>query len=159
MKKKLIISILCLLCFGCGKTEKNITINIYDNRNSETEVSKEELNENDLQPNETINNYTIVNDASNEKVNTDKQDTTLDKIKGKANSTYDSAKTWYDNNKDELKATNKEILEDDKETITEFWNKTKTWYDDNKDDIKSTAKEKYSDGKSTIKSIIDKINE
>ena len=43
MKKLLIIFLICLLVCGCRKTENNVTINVYENKDTEI---KEEIKEN-----------------------------------------------------------------------------------------------------------------
>ena len=112
-----------LFCFGCRKTDKNITINIYENS------VKEEINE------EINDNISSVEDMSN----------------------IEQAKDWYDKNKDDVKDINKEIIESDKEAITNIIDDTKSWYDENKDELKETSKEIYNNDKETLIDLYNKI--
>ena len=82
MKKILVILVISFLCFGCSKDTKNITINIYNNENIAEE--KENIN-------------------SKQDVTTDSRDNEANiSFKETVKETYNSSKTWYDNNKDEL---------------------------------------------------------
>ena len=173
MKKILIILFASLLCFGCGK-RNNITININENEKSNTSQINEEIKENSKD--------TIKDDLVED---TKKQDNTissdsekglnLDSAKDKAKETYDKVKSWYDENKDELKDINKEILEDDLNTLKEASDKLKDWYEDktsedsnsilskvkiwynnNKDNIKDAAKESLSSDKEVLSDLFNK---
>ena len=43
MKKLLVVFVICLLVCGCRKTENNVTINVYENKDPEV---KEEIKNN-----------------------------------------------------------------------------------------------------------------
>ena len=102
MKRVLIVFVLCLLCFGCRKNEKNITINIYDNRGNKSDVIEKSLNtEKDSITNKESNNSETY--QLNDKDIKNNKNSTLNNIKDKASSTYNSTKTWYNNNKGEIK--------------------------------------------------------
>lgn len=186
MKKILIIMFMCLLCFGCTKTEKNITINIYENGEEEKSIDtfvSEDTNSEQVEVkqnsedilskaqnitesiiNEKVNNTNtdnIINESDTSIVSNDTTETDdnsiLDTVKDKTVSTYNSAKTWYNENKDELKATNDEIIESDKNTINGIIDKTQTWYNENKDTITSTVTDIYESDKQTIMDFYNKI--
>ena len=42
--KKILILLIIMLCFGCAKEEKNITINIYENTDKTEEIEKVQQN-------------------------------------------------------------------------------------------------------------------
>lgn len=159
MKKFLIIIFLSFLCLGCGK---NITINVYENSDSE-KVQITEENKSNNENSKVVKEITIIeksNNSSNQNNDLDtstKENSTLKTIKDKATDSYNSAKNWYDNNKDELKEINKEIMQDDIDTINSMADKTKTWYSENKDEIKDTAKDKYNEAKSALKDLFGKL--
>ena len=136
------ILVLCLLCFGCGKTEKNVTINIYHNDEASKieESTKEKVTEiNDNSSINTDNNTSEVTTNDNENTSS-----TLDSLKEKAKDKYNSTKDWYSENKDELKEINNGIIQEDIDTVTGVVDKVKNWYSNNKDDIKDKTKDTLS---------------
>ena len=158
MKRIILIFVICLLCIGCGKQEKNVTINIYEN--SDKSEVKEEINKTDdttKENQEQTSNKKTNENQSNEKQNNDikveqqttqsnnqasaqtNSESTLGKVKDKTINTYNNAKDWYNTNKDELKDINGEIVEEDKNTINDLIDKAKDWYNTNKGSIKEQA--------------------
>lgn len=109
MKKILLIIPICLLCFGCGK----ITININDN----TDMKEKAIEKAIEKKAEEFENK-IEEEIDDEESN-------LDKAKDKIKDAYESAKTWYEENKDEIKGINEEIIEEDKQTIKKFYDSLK----------------------------------
>ena len=175
MKKFLIIACASLMCFGCGK-KNNITINIYENEGSEKVEIKEESKTNDRDT-KVIGETVVEENKDNSQNSSTKEESSLDTAKGKVKETYDKIKNWYDENKDELKDINKEILQEDTDTIKDIANQAKTWYDektsedsdsvlakvklwynDNKDNIKDTAKETLNQDKETLSDLFNKKN-
>lgn len=141
MKKFLVLIFISLLCFGCGK-KSDITINIYENSSDKSQVEEKSKDvEKDLQNS---------SDDSTEST----EETTLDSTKKSTKDKYDSAKEWYNDNKDELKEINREIIQDDIDTITNAKDKAKEWYDDNKNSIKQSAQDKYEESKNKIEELL-----
>ena len=158
VKKLFILVFIGLLCFGCGK-KNNVTINIYQNSEKDEKVIEEkkdkELNDNssniDVSSNsEETKEENLDSDNNN---TTSSKDSKLDSIKEKAKDKYNTAKSWYDENKEELKEINKDIIQNDIDTVTNATDKVKSWYSDNKDSIKEKAKDKYNTGKEKLKDI------
>ena len=154
MKRILIISLLCLLCFGCANTNKNITVNIYENdsntvddktqddsqnlSNIESELSNQETNLKDSAVNDDENNYSNQNGISS-----DDQES--------------QSKNWYSENKDELKVISSEILKEDKENITGIINDVKDWYNENKQELTDISNEIYYNDKDAINDLYNKF--
>lgn len=171
MKKILLIFVISLLCIGCGKQEKNITINIYENSDkSEVKVTEETIEKKSKQTkteqkeNKNTSSKVESNDTNTKEEQPAPQyttetssDFTLDKAKNKVTSTYNSAKNWYDNNKDELKDINSGIVEEDKNTINDLIDKGKNWYNENKDPIKEKITNSYNSDKETLEDLYNKL--
>lgn len=167
MKKIMLIFTICLLVSGCGKTEKNVTINIYEN--SDKEVIKEEIKNEDNEKTTVVEKQEIIviKEKDNEQVsssntqsNTNEnsnEESILDKVTDKVKDTYNGAKDWYNTNKDELKDINGEIVENDKNTINGWIGKAKNWYEENKNELKNSAEEVYNNDKQTIEDLYNKI--
>lgn len=162
MKKIIFVFAICLLCIGCSKNEKNITINIYEN--SDTNEIKDEIkveesykleDKNTTNPPEESNQIKQTHD-SNSQNNVD-EEYTFDKITNKVKDTYNTAKTWYDTNKDEIKDINSDIIENDKNNIDGFIDKTTTWYEENKEELKQESLNIYNNDKQTIEDLYNKI--
>jgi hypothetical protein len=66
-------------------------------------------------------------------------------------------KDWYNENKDELKDINSEIIENDKNAVNGWIDSAKNWYNENKDEIKDSVKEQYNSDKETIEDLYNKI--
>ena len=155
MKRIILIFIICLLVSGCGKTEKNITINIYENNDKQevTEEIKKEENKKDIEDENEIvkDNFSELNTESNDKK------TTASKITEKVKDTYNGAKNWYNANKEELKDINNQIVENDKNTIDTWIDKTTSWYEENSDELKKSSEEIYNNDKKIIEDLYNKI--
>ena len=175
MKKILLIIVMCLLACGCSKHEKNITINIYENSDTEIKQEQKEIVKDQSEKEISTNNQTTVQEEvstkSNQSNNINKQQSnpvsennndnteqpTLFKVTDKVKDTYNNAKDWYNANKDELKNINSDIIENDKNTINVWIDSGKSWYEENKDALKQGAKEIYENDKQTINDLYNKI--
>lgn len=149
-------------CFGCGRDEKNITINIYDNKDSIDQNKEAVQSEEDVGRytyNESTNTFNSVydNTEDNKKENESQNQISNDTINDKVVSSVSDAKNWYNSNKDELKDISNEILQDDINNINNLIDSTKDWYNENKDDLVATANEIYYNDKETISDLFDKI--
>ena len=164
MKKIILIFVLCFLCVGCGKSEKNITINIYENKEKDIKEEaktieeiitedKEKIIEQEKIKQEQTANEGIVENIPQENISTSQGNTVSNKVKD----TYSSAKEWYNENKDELKSINNDILENDKNTINSWIESGKTLYEENKDLIIDESKKIYYNDKQTIEDLYNKI--
>jgi len=169
MKKVLIIISLSLLLFGCGKEQKNITVNIYgndkvvadvkqnetktdNNINSDTEKDKEIENKVDknssnntvvTQKEDNSNNYSVPNEST---ANNNASSNETEEKKG-----------WYATNKDELKDISKEILEDDVNSLKGLVSGAKDWFNKNKDGLTEAANDIYYSDKEAINNLKDKF--
>ena len=159
MKKIILIFVLCFLCVGCMKNEKNITINIYENKDKEIKEEVKTIEEiitedkeKIIKQEQTINEE-IVENIPQENISTSQGNTVSNKVKD----TYNSAKEWYKQNKDELKSINNDILENDKNTINSWIESGKTLYEENKDFIVDETKKIYYNDKQTIEDLYNKI--
>jgi len=141
MKKNIFILIVCLFCFGCSKIE----INIYE-KSEEKDTTKYQEKEYDSDKEKIEENLIKNNPNTDENVDL-----------GKEESTFNNVKDWYSENKEEIKDTNKEIIENDKNTIKEAIDKTKDWYSENKEEIKDTNKEIIEENKNAIKNLYDDV--
>lgn len=119
--KKTFIIILIFLCIGCKKEEKNIVINIYENNNDNKIESAET---------DTYNNTEDIL-VTSKKENFDESQNISSKI--------DYVKSWYNENKEELKEKSNEILQNDIDTLKDLYNKANNWYNDNGDEIKESV--------------------
>lgn len=119
--KKTFIIILIFLCIGCKKEEKNIVINIYEN-NNDNKIERAET--------DTYNNTEDIL-VTSKKENFDESQNISSKI--------DDVKSWYNENKEELKEKSNEILQNDIDTLKDLYNKANNWYDDNGDEIKESV--------------------
>lgn len=147
--KKIILIIVCILCFGCTKEEKYVTINIYENDT-------------------TNNNSEEVSDGLTIEENFNDKDNSVNNSKDSSNSEtskVNQIKDWYNKNKDELKNISTEILKNDVDTLNGLVDDAQSWYDDNKDDIKNTvsdwkdaAVEYYDEEKEKITDFFENIN-
>lgn len=155
MKKFLLITFMCLFCFGCGKTEKNITINIYENKDTEV---KENLTDEDKEKSNIETNFNNTNEnIIKEEI---EEDTKIEHPnEGVVDNVESNNKTdnWYSKNKDEIKDISKEIIENDVNNINNLIDSAKNWYNDNKEDLKSASDDVISNDKEIISNLLDKF--
>lgn len=165
MKKFMMVLVVTLFCFGCSKDDKNITINIYESGEQKETIKVEE----DLQLEEDIQevfNEVEQNELKKEENINENLDSGLSAIESNSNvnnntsedkSKLEEVKDWYNENKDELSDINKEILENDKNTITSIIGSASSWYNENKDELKQTSEEIYNNEKETLKDLYNKL--
>ena len=67
------------------------------------------------------------------------------------------ASVWYEENKEEIKETAKDVYEETKNKVSGVIDKASTWYNENKDDIKEAGKEIYTQDKETFKDLYNKF--
>lgn len=159
MKKIILILIISLFLFGCSKKEEKIIINVYNNEVVSEETKEEKVNE---VKEDTINSNAsgdmkkekieVENSVSNitEEENEPKQNLP---IENKEN----SKQNWYTENKDELKNISKEIIEQDKEVISDAITNIKDWYNQNKDELTEISNEIYYEEKETLTDLYNKF--
>lgn len=150
MKKNVIVFTVLLFCFGCAKEDNNITINIYENIDQKETIEiqddtnvGEEVEETTKEEIKYLNTYSVIHDESNASSTNE----SINKSK------LEETKDWYDKNKDELSNINKEILNEDKETIINIIDGVTAWYAENKDELKSASDEIIENDKNTIKDL------
>lgn len=90
VKKIIIVLILTLFCFGCGKADKNVTINIYDNRTNKEEIKEKQKDEVDtkqkeIEQSKEQNNVDIKETQVIESKTQEQENTKTSKIKEKYN--------------------------------------------------------------------------
>lgn len=139
MKK--FILIIAILCIGCDMTKN--TPNLGTNStasNKNKEVINEPVNSTKKYLEEPRENIEGIKENKENKENV-----------------VDTTKTWYGENKDELKEISKEIMESDKENIQNVIDTTKTWYGENKEELKEISKEIIENDKDTINDLYNKI--
>lgn len=127
--KKVFVIFLIFLCIGCKKEEKNIVINIYENNNDIELKSEKADNYSSTDDNKNKGAEDILNTSEKEK-NEETQ---------KSNSKVDNVKSWYNENKEELKEKSNEILKNDVDKLKDLYDKAKDWYGNNEDEIKETT--------------------
>lgn len=148
--KKLAVIILLVLCVGCGKEEKNLTINIYENVDSN---SKESIKV-DTQKND------IINDLKSKEIKIEESNNSSSKIKESQNeesnnnskNILDEAKSWYKDNKEELKEKSDEILRNDVQNLESLYDNAKNWYETNEtvSKVKDYVKDEYNSDKDKL---------
>ena len=110
MKKILLVFVICLICVGCGKQEKNITINIYENSDrsevqeeikEKEEIKQENQDQSVIESNKIIIKEKVVESNVSEEQKTIESNiqkgsqSTLDKVEEKITNSYNNAKDWY----------------------------------------------------------------
>lgn len=166
MKKIIMILVITLFCFGCTNEAKNTNINIEENidkKNTEIIQTKQQIGE-ELSVKNDVKNDEIVDSNELELYQSEKKDemilnneeTNVENNISQDKSKLQQAKDWYAENKDELSQINKEILEEDKNTINSIIDETTSWYEENKEELGSISKEILENDKNTINGIIDK---
>jgi len=161
MKKNIILLMLIFFLTACAKEEKNIAVNIYKCLDQEDCIK--EKKDNEMTDKKVIFNKNQT--SKNEKIEYQEQLTPVesfnDNSENEENNVYEAEKKelseWYNENKDELKETSKEILNEDKKFIAEKVDSVKDWYYENKDDIKQVIKDTYEEEKEKLKDIYKKI--
>lgn len=153
MKKVLLILIICLFCFGCGK---NITINIYENKESDTLDDSTILDEN------FSSNPSLRNDNSDNTINSvgnddEVENNNINDSTIKEESAAKENSSWYKDHKQELDSISIEIIKEDIDTVQTLFDTTKSWYNDSKDELTASANEIYYNDKETINEIYNKF--
>ncbi len=159
MKKLIVLIIFCILCSGCGKENKTIIVNVYDNHdkidektNTYEDVSTSEYDEKTvIQENETFIKDSNVNNS----ISDSSTDIITEEIKEE--SKLNKIKSWYQSNKDDIKDISDDILENDKKTLMNLYDNARSWYDDNKEELNSSVNNVYKGDKSTLKDLYDKF--
>ena len=71
--------------------------------------------------------------------------------------TIDSTKTWYNENKDEISESTKEVWQSDKNIIRNVYNDAAAWYAENKEELREAGQRVYESDKETAIYICDTI--